>query len=68
MELSWIPVEEKLPEDGQEIIAWQDHEPHCIRTVYLEHIYHGFKTVLYGSIVTHWMPLPEPPKATMEKP
>jgi hypothetical protein len=58
----WISIKEELPEDGQEILAWQNLEPHCVRTTYLTHDFNGFKTVLIGSIVTHWMPLPEPPE------
>jgi hypothetical protein len=58
----WVSIKERLPEDGQEILAWQNLIPHCVRTTYLKHNFNGFKTVLIVSIVTHWMQLPEPPE------
>ena len=60
----WIPVEERLPEDGIKVlwvkrlggllmIAKYDKQ----RNVWTDgHHYGGMKGV------THWMPLPEPPK------
>lgn len=57
----WISVEERLPEPGAEVltyakmpdVSWADISV----AVYNPEIYQpGWK------LVTHWMPLPEPPK------
>ena len=55
----WIPVWDRLPEEGQEIITctlhrWGD------RTVGVK-IFWSERQYGWGD-VTHWMPLPEPPK------
>lgn len=53
----WIPLSEKLPEDGVQVLACTKHgkafSAHCERG----------KFRVSGSVtVTHWMPLPQPPK------
>lgn len=54
----WIPVAERLPEYGQEIIAYSGNvlKP----TVYGVHYWN--KEFDNWARITHWMPLPEPPK------
>ena len=55
-EQRWIPVAERLPERGQEVIIF------CERTQPNIFSYH-FWSAEYNSWkgVTHWMPLPNPP-------
>ena len=56
----WIPVTERLPEGMKPVIVCRSGE----------RVQHGYKDVgdwwkVYGTRVkkvTHWMPLPEPPK------
>ena len=63
----WISVKDRLPENGQEVLAWFPGDP--------EH-YFGAKARIsvffsrnklfigndYRGNPTHWMPLPDPPK------
>ena len=54
----WIPVEERLPERGQEVIAFSGGylEP----KVFAYHFWSEKFSSWQG--ITHWMPLPEMPK------
>jgi hypothetical protein len=52
----WIPVEEKLPEEGAEVLIY------TLGDIYIGYLFHGNFTVdeQYGAVVvTHWMKLPE---------
>jgi len=56
----WIPVSERLPEDLQSIIVFtKDRKTYIIRFLEL-YGREGFGSL--SDIVTHWMPLPEPPE------
>jgi hypothetical protein len=66
-ERRWIPVSERLPEEGQEVLAWNNGgqcEKPWQGCVLCEHRNGEWREVeerdLYPG-VTHWMPLPEPP-------
>lgn len=55
----WISVRERLPEPGQEILAVVGHtaaEPYTITTFFWDATFDNWARI------THWMPLPEPPK------
>ena len=58
----WIPVEERLPEPHHHVIGWQ---PGFARTA---EVWIGSSGQWIGGDfepagdITHWMPLPEPPK------
>ena len=56
----WIPVTERLPDDeGLCLVAVvNDHERRYSKTAW----YHGHGNWFLHQKVTHWMPLPEPPK------
>lgn len=56
----WIPVTERLPEEeGLYLVAVvNDHERRYSKTAW----YHGHGNWFLHQKVTHWMPLPEPPK------
>ena len=59
--MNWISVDDRLPNPGQEVLVYL---PEMIETT----IYHGSKwdepwDTMHGDEITHWMPLPEPPKA-----
>lgn len=66
----WIPVSERLPEDGQ--VAWitfiNEAGKHTGEATfkkdkfyYVTDTVNGYYEEVY-SCVTHWMPIPEPPK------
>ena len=61
-EQKWIPVTERLPEEMEKVLAYTDVGSFAEVAYWTG--YRWEKTwdfeVLYG--VTHWMPLPEPPK------
>jgi hypothetical protein len=64
----WIPVTERLPEDNERVLVYHDDGmirfginkggfADVVSSLYLQH---NHRTCF--SKVTHWMPLPEPPK------
>ena len=61
----WIPVTERLPKDGARVLAL--HDDGIIRIGisrgYFPSIVSRTNTKSFGiAEVTHWMPLPQPPK------
>ena len=62
----WIPVTERLPEEMEWVLcACVDREVHILRYDYLMDDWdiHHRPNACYGrGFVTHWMPLPEPPR------
>ena len=60
----WISVEERLPEDGIDVIVYTDRCGGNVEYAYYRYdICAWFKDcILLIYNVTHWMPLPEPPK------
>jgi hypothetical protein len=60
----WIPVTEKLPEEKHAVIVWEPKylNPYiCVLSEGDWYVFGGYGVKVYG--VTHWMPLPQPPKA-----
>lgn len=61
----WIPVEERLPEEWEDVLVWSKYGFWEV-AVYLG--IPGKWRVLWNHdmvdehIITHWLPLPEPPK------
>ncbi|MBR1749926.1 MAG: DUF551 domain-containing protein [Ruminococcus sp.] len=61
----WISVKDRLPEDGEEVLIYSTTNE--ISMCYYDEDTHRFNVVdsdLYWNeiSVTHWAPLPEPPK------
>lgn len=59
----WIPVKDRLPAEGDEVLAYDGHET-CL-VVYVPYVDgepgRWVSSDGYPVRVTHWMPLPEPP-------
>ena len=59
---AWIPVTERLPEEGAEVLAWTEsgfsYVDWCLDGKWKVNSLVDSK----HEHVTHWMPLPEPPK------
>lgn len=72
--MRWIPVSERIPEtDGTYIVYAPAYSGgsssglDCIRGIMFSRYKHGKWSIEHGyynrpNCVTHWMPLPEPPK------
>jgi hypothetical protein len=66
----WISVEKRLPDEGEKVIVCQDGKKVCpIAVTYnnTRNFNKGWWTIkIYESFplenITHWQPLPEPPK------
>lgn len=64
----WISIKERLPEELTEVMVFMEATPQGVFMAFLENGkwldgYSGKGIVLMQQeLVTHWMPLPEPPK------
>ena len=60
----WIPVTERLPEDGSDILAVQSccGEVRIIPANYDRGVWYDCIFNRIAEHITHWMPLPEPPE------
>ena len=57
----WIPVSERLPEESGEYLTYcGEYDGICV--IYYEILKTKNKWITKWKEVTHWMPLPEPPK------
>lgn len=62
-ERRWIPVSERLPEDGDFVLGWGTDEIIEVLEFCTEYGDNCFYNIAGDTIsITHWMPLPEPPE------
>lgn len=60
----WISVKDRLPEIGKKVLAYRP----SMYYEFIQTIYHGSEMWENGydikgdMVITHWMPLPEPPE------
>ena len=61
---NWIPVTERLPEDGCDVWAYQNRgtESRFVPAVYASGVWFDCCFNCEADHITHWMPLPEAPK------
>ena len=63
----WIPVTERLPDEGQECLAYAGENSFAARTILVPIWCGGFWCASNGTEYSklelrYWMPLPEPPE------
>ena len=65
----WISVEDRLPEkDSRVLVYFRSAKNEGIEDCYFSGmrnrfvLYHTFEEIPDGITITHWMPMPEPPK------
>ena len=56
----WIPVAERLPEPFEVVLVYDDDDK-CVTEAYMTR-HREWVGIKIKNAVTHWMPLPEPPK------
>lgn len=60
-QMRWIPVEERLPKPQENPVIACDYTGVCLAW-YSPTMGWQYSTGLSGVDITHWMPLPQPPK------
>ena len=58
----WISVEDRLPEDGQEVLCFCAGNLADVYTWTGEEWEDSYGYYEDGDIISHWMPLPDPPE------
>ena len=58
----WISVEERLPEVGEKVLVYSKSEDFYGIGQYSKYLKKFCVMRIDGENVTHWMPLPQPPK------
>ena len=60
----WISVEERLPKHGAMVLCNTRDYIEVLQWDEKAMLWFGMRTINVKGFVTHWMPLPEPPKET----
>lgn len=58
----WIPVDDRLPDDNDRVIAFRTNEPEISAYKYCVMWGWSVKASLKHRGITHWMDMPHPPK------
>lgn len=58
---NWIPVEMELPKENEEVLAYNAKNEEVIACDYHHKMFHCWPEAFRESI-THWMPMPHPPR------
>ncbi len=62
-ENQWISVKDRLPETFEDVLVFNSNEETVITIgFYYELKWHVYEIHDFSEQITHWMPLPEPPK------
>lgn len=65
---AWIPCSERLPEEQEDVLVYM--KSGMYKSIHIGYAYNGGDWLIDGEFwyeegdpsITHWMPLPEPPK------
>jgi hypothetical protein len=57
----WISVEEKLPNNGDSVLCFRELDNWYVVCDYLKRTF-VFGDMEKAHLISHWQPLPEPPK------
>ena len=60
-DMKWIPVTERLPAEDERVLVWLDSSGISYTQIDTDRL-HKKKWRRWDKYVTHWMPLPDPPK------
>ena len=58
----WISVKDRLPEKGKDVIAYRNRTKELLFCVLCEKHWESKNAILSLGAITHWIPIPEPPK------
>lgn len=58
----WISVDDRLPEDGDEILMWSEVFHGVVLGDRSDGEWWNESDIITTAKITHWQPLPEPPK------
>ena len=59
--VEWISVDERLPEGDNRVLVYLKDNPMSYTRIDTDRLV-SKKWIRWGNTVSHWMPLPEPPK------
>lgn len=58
----WIDIKKYTPSQYDDVIVYDDNNQTYIATLCIDGDRHFINDCCDGTLVTHWQPLPEPPK------
>lgn len=57
----WISVKDRMPEEDNRVLVWLGVKLYDYTRIDTDRLHNG-RWIRWGKDVTHWMPLPNPPK------
>lgn len=62
-ENQWVSVKDRLPETFEDVLVFNSNEETVITIGFFHELkWHIYEIHDFSELVTHWMPLPKPPK------
>ena len=58
----WISVKERVPNNVEDVLITDGYDRYAVAYFSKDKTWEVSKDILICGIVTHWMPLPEPPE------
>ena len=57
----WISVKDRLPEEDKRVLVWVGENDRYFPIIDTDRVHNG-RWVRWDEYISHWMPLPQPPK------